>query len=77
MGRPRKQPPEPQRMYIATESFFTDVDGVGTAFVAGVTRVWEGHELLDRCPGYFKPIEAHLGVRRVEQATAAPGEVRE
>lgn len=73
MGRPRKQPAVSQRMFIATESFATEVDGVQQSIVAGTTRVWEGHELLKRFPDWFKPITAHFGV---EQATAAPGEAR-
>jgi hypothetical protein len=73
MGRPRKQPLASQRMFIATESFATKVDGVDQSIVAGSTRVWEGHELIERFPNWFKPITAHYGV---EQATAAPGEVR-
>jgi hypothetical protein len=73
MGRPRKEPAAKQLMFIATESFATKVDGVDQSIVAGTTRVWEGHELLERFPNWFKPIDAHYGV---EAATAAPGEVR-
>lgn len=77
MGRPRKDLTKgrPQRMFIATESFVCRLDGTDHSIVKGDTRVWEGHELVERYPQYFASIEAHYGLRW-ETTTAAPGEVR-
>lgn len=60
-------------IYIATESFSCNLDGVPVVVRAGETRVREGHELLRGREHMFKPITAHY---EVEQATAAPGEAR-
>ena len=61
------------QLYVASESFVADVDGVPQAFSEGKTLVREGHEILERMPHLFKPARAHY---EVEQATAAPGEKR-
>jgi hypothetical protein len=62
-------------VYVATESFVANVDGVPQTILAGKTHVREGHELLVNCPGYFKPVgdRVHFDV---ESASAAPGERR-
>lgn len=71
MGRPRKQEPT---MMIATETGVVEIDGVPHNFTKDQTRVDPTSEIFRAVPQYFKPIEAHYP--RVEQATAAPGEVR-
>ena len=68
---PRKAEPE---IYVATQSFAADVDGVPTVVSKG-ERVRRGHALLKQHGGYFEP--ADEGVEYdVEEATAAPGEKR-
>lgn len=65
--------PKGDRIYIATESFATEIDGQPVSVVAGMTRVREGHPLLAGREHLFQPLEIHF---EVEQATAAPGEKR-
>jgi hypothetical protein len=63
-------------VYVATESGSAEgKNGDLYVFIKGVTRVAAPHELLDRCPDFFSPVEdeVHYGV---ESATAAPGEER-
>ena len=68
----RKAEPE---IYVATQSFAAEVDGVPVVVAVG-ERVRRGHELLKQHGGYFEP--ADQGVQYdVEQATAAPGEKRD
>ncbi len=70
MGRPRKQP---SIIYIATESFIANVDGVEERVTAGMTTVREGHPLLRGHEQSFTPMKVDY---EIEQATAAPGERR-
>ena len=61
-------------LFVATQAFSTMVGNTPTVVQVG-ERIREGHELLRRYPEYFKP--ADTGVEYdVEQATAAPGELR-
>lgn len=62
-------------VYVATESFNCEIDGVPQAFKRGVTRVRAGHEVLKRNPQYFEPVDNSVHFD-VEQMTAAPGEKR-
>lgn len=63
------------RVFIATESGSTEVDGVPIVFNRGVTRVAEGHPLLTAHPTYFK-VDDQAPHFTVERATAEPGEQR-
>lgn len=74
MGRPRSQP-EGRRIFVPVDSFVANFDGAEVTFIKNVTRVREGHEVLDLYPTMFAPARAHYEVD-VEQATAAPGELR-
>ena len=71
MGRPRKDPES--QVLIARESGIITIDGEECVVVSGVTRAERGHPIVAATPGWWKPIRAHY---RVEQATAAPGELR-
>ena len=75
MGRPRKQTSR-SSVYVATDSFVTNLeDGTPVAVVAGRDMFAEGHELIRRFPQNFRVAEGHSRPD-VEQATAAPGEIR-
>lgn len=56
---PRKRTRPTGQVYIANESFVTNVNGVDKSFHAGRTRVYEGDEVLDRLPDYFDLLEDH------------------
>lgn len=62
-------------VYIATETFFADVDGVNTRIEKGVTRVRAGHALISNNPQWWELVgdDVHFDV---EQATEAPAEKR-
>lgn len=61
-------------IYVATESFSTTLkDGTPVIVQKGLTRVRAGHELLKGREVFFKPLDIQYDV---EQATAAPAEVR-
>ena len=60
-------------IYVARESFSTDINGVPVAVHKGVTRVRDGHPLLRRYRQNFELLTVHFDV---EQATQAPGEAR-
>lgn len=62
-------------VYVATESFSTEIDGEHYAVVMKKTRVREGHPLLEQNRNYFKPVEENV-TYDLETATAAPGESR-
>lgn len=74
MGRPRRNPD--RELLIAVESGYVEVDGEGCYVSAGVTRAERGAKIVQLTPGWWKPLEAHFRAARVEQATAAPGELR-
>lgn len=61
------------KMYLARETFVTEIDGVPVAVHAGVTRVRDGHPLLKGRESMFDVLTAHY---EVEQTTNAPGEKR-
>lgn len=60
-------------IFVARDSFSTEIDGVPVSVQKGVTRVRAGHPLLEGREGLFEPITVHFDV---EQATSAPGEKR-
>ncbi len=61
------------QMLIATETFWTEVDGEDKLFIAGVTRVAADHPVVKGRQRYF----ADASVRPdVEDATAEPGRRR-
>ena len=62
------------RIFIARSSFSATIDGVDYNIQKDLTRVREGHVLLDGGRAqFFEPLTVDYDV---EQATAAPGEVR-
>jgi hypothetical protein len=69
--QPRSQQPD---VYVATDGFAAEIDG--ERYVVGKGElVRAGHPLIRAQPGFFRP--ADTAVRYdVEQATAAPGELR-
>lgn len=74
MARPRKTTTErSERIFVATESFATVIDGEPINVQKGITRVREGHPLMAGREGFFKELDVQYDV---EQATAAPGELR-
>lgn len=74
------------KVYVAKSAFSTSVDGRKVSIPKGTT-VREGHPLLDSLSSMFDllvptyEVDAPAAPKRkapkVEQATAAPGEVRE
>lgn len=71
--RTTKQKREPQ-VLVAKTSGSTTVDGRDYNYVANVTRIDSDHPLARAVPENFEPAGERLS--HVEQATAAPGEVR-
>jgi hypothetical protein len=63
------------RVFIATETFSTVVDGSPQVIHKGVTHVREGHPLLKRVPENFQPVDDTVQFD-VEVASKAPGEKR-
>lgn len=62
------------QIYVATDSGIVQMDdGTQLTIQAGVTRVREGHPLLEGRELLFRKIDVHYDV---EEATARPGEVR-
>lgn len=68
-----KTKPTGRTIYVPTESFSVDVDGVPSIFKRDVTRVREGHPILETHGHMFEEIRVEY---EWESATAAPGEVR-
>jgi hypothetical protein len=60
-------------IYVAKESFATELDGQSVIVQKGTTRVRSGHALLKGRENMFELITVQYDV---EQATAAPGEKR-
>lgn len=69
----RRKPPEGGHIYVAKESFSTEVDGVPVQIHAGRTRVREGHPIMAGREHLFELLTVDY---EVEQMTAAPGERR-
>lgn len=69
MPRPKKHD-----LYVVKESFHAQVAGEPLFVIKG-ERVRAGHDLLRLYPDYFEPADTHVQYD-VEQATAAPGELR-
>jgi hypothetical protein len=67
----KNQGPDPNRLYIATESFITD----GASAAAGLTLLWGDDPLVKRFPQFFRESADHSRPD-VEEATSAPGEKR-
>lgn len=63
-------------IFIARETFTTEINGLPETIIAGKTRVREGHPLLKRNPDYFERLDDSTVHFDVEQATKAPGEKR-
>jgi hypothetical protein len=63
-----------RQMLVAKESFATqDENGVPVSVIAGVTRVEEGHWLLDGGrEAFFQPMDAHFA--NAEAAVSEPPE---
>jgi hypothetical protein len=59
-------------VFVARESFSTEIDGVPVAVVKGVTHVREGHELLAGRESLFEPVTVHYEV----DADTSRGETR-
>ena len=71
MGRPRKYPET--EVLIAIDSGVVVYDGNTEQIFKGISRAHRGHPIVKAAPDLWKPIEVHY---RVEQMTAAPGELR-
>jgi len=72
MGRPRKDS-EKIQIYVATDDGVTEINGLPFRYKRDRTRVPEDHPVLKMAKHSFKKLDARYGV---EQATAAPGELR-
>lgn len=62
-------------VHVATVTFMCDIDGEQIWVEKGKTRVRQGHPLLTRYSDSFQPVDTGVHFD-VEQATAAPGELR-
>lgn len=68
MGRARNS-----EVMQATDSGEVTLDGEKVIILKGVTRAERGSEIVRLYPGLWEPLKVHY---RVEQATAAPAELR-
>jgi len=57
---------------VCRESAVVKVDGERYVFTRGVTRVRDGHPLLDRFGEYFEPIAVHYDLPDVETTREEP-----
>jgi len=73
MAPPRKPDPNGE-IFVARESFATELDGVPISVFGGVTRVRAGHPLLKGREQMFEPITVHYDVD--DQPSPARGETR-
>ena len=64
-----------EKMYVASETFTCNIDGVPHTILRGREFVLEDSELYQRFPQFFRPAEDTIR-RSLEQATRAPGEKR-
>lgn len=60
-------------IFVARQSFTTELDGVPISVYGGQTRVRAGHPLLKGREELFEPLKVHYDI---EAATAGPGETR-
>jgi hypothetical protein len=72
---PRQKTVSDGTILIATESFSKMWEGAPRQFVAGQTRVREGHPILAGVEHLFKPIDPHYEYEWAA-ATQGPGELR-
>lgn len=73
MAAARKTTTDGGEIFVAKQSFTTELDGAPISVFGGVTRVRAGHPLLKGREELFEPLKVHYDV---EAATAAPGETR-
>lgn len=71
MARPRRNPDDD--IMIAVDSGVVVHDGREQIVTKGVTRARRGHQIVRANPSLWRPIDVHFDI---EQATAAPGELR-
>lgn len=64
-----------ETIYIANETFATEVAGIPYMIRKGIDRVRGAHPLYKQTPQYWDPVEDKV-TYDVERATAAPGEKR-
>lgn len=69
----KKNQPDGRAVFTPKDTFVGSYNGVPTTFMQDRTLVREGHELLGLFPDMFREVRVQYDV---EQATAAPGEVR-
>lgn len=75
MGRPRTKPAD--RLLVATATgFWTSPEGDEYHATAGITIIEADHEFAQATPDWWKDVEPTIKRLIVEQATAAPGELR-
>ena len=60
----KKKPESGRDVYVPTDSFSAELDGVQVAFVKDHTRVREGHPVLAKYPHLFEPIRVHYDVEQ-------------
>lgn len=75
MGRPRKHPRPRSAILVAkTSGVWTDSKGVDHWAHAGKTLISDDHDFARATPDWWEPVSSDFP--EVEQATAAPGELR-
>jgi len=60
-------------IYVATQTFNTMIDGQPALITEGITRVREGHPLLEAHRDYYKVLDVHYDV---EDTVDRPGRPR-
>lgn len=63
------------RVFVANETYATDIEGKPYMIRKGIDRVMGGHPLVKQNPEYWDPAGDRL-TYEVERATAEPGEKR-
>jgi hypothetical protein len=53
-----------RQAYICNEDFIVNVDGVDKHYREGISRVYEGDPILDRCPALFDIAEDYEAQHR-------------
>ena len=46
-----------RKVFVCNQDFIANVNGVDKHYREGISRVYEGDEILDRCPELFDPID--------------------